>query len=234
MAWSQKFSKAHIIIIASGVLAFTSTFAYLNSLDKKVEIARLKHSVIAGEVISKSDVEFISVKADPKLDNLIITKDRINEKVFVSRLDLKKSDFLTNSNTSRRSTNSGLQSLSITLEIGRANGGDIIAGDIIDIYQTGDDSHLVAKSIQVRSIKKPSDHLGISTTKDLTIVIAINQIQANELSRIIGSNDIMVVLSTGSDTISKAIDQNGEFGESTTTTIPPNGEYTPIDLSNGG
>ena len=43
MAWTQKLSKAHIIIIVTGVLAFTSTFTYLNSLNTKIKITQLKN-----------------------------------------------------------------------------------------------------------------------------------------------------------------------------------------------
>jgi hypothetical protein len=134
MAWTQKFSKAHIIIIVSGLLAFTSTFTYLNSLDKKVMIAKLKRDVVAGEVITKKDVDFIKVNDDDEIEGIFISKSKISKVAIVSRLDLKKSDVLTTTNTTRRSTKSGLQSLSISVEVARANGGDIIAGDSIDIY----------------------------------------------------------------------------------------------------
>ena len=227
MAWSQKLSKAHIIIIVSGILAFTSTFAYLNSLDQKIMVAKLKHDVIAGEVISSKDVNFVPISNDNEISNLVITKYAITKDAVVSRVDLKKQDLLTTTNTSRRSTKSGLQSLSITLDAGRANGGDIITGDSIDVYETGDDAHLVASSLEVRSIIKPSARLGISTSKELTIVVAVNDQQASELSKVIGSKDMMVVLATGS----KNTTTTAATTTSTTTQATTSDGYAPIDLN---
>lgn len=232
MAWTQKFSKAHIIIIVSGILAFTSTFAYLNSLDKKTLVAKLKHDVVAGEVIDKNDVEFIKISDDSEITDMFISKRKISNNAVVSRLDLKKSDVLTSTNTTRKATTTGLQSLSISIEIGRANGGDIIAGDLIDIYETGDEARLVAKSLQVRSIKKPGDRLGISTSKELTIVVAVDASQASELSKIIGSKDIMIVLSSGSEKKTSNETSSTTLAVDTTTTIPVSSDgYTPIDLN---
>ena len=223
MAWTQKLSKAHIIIIVTGVLAFTSTFTYLNSLNTKIKITQLKNDVVAGEVISKEDVNYISINNDSIISDLMISQ----KSPLVAKLDLKKLDFLTSTNTIRRSTKTGLQSLSITLDIGRANGGDIIPGDIIDIYETGENARLVASSVTVRSIKKPNNRLGISTSKELIIVIALKGNQASELSKIIGSQDIMVVLSTGSKDVAKT--KGAETSMVTTTLVPSN--FQPIELN---
>lgn len=239
MQWTRRLSKAHIIIIVTGVLAFTSTFAYLNSLDKKIMVAKLKSDVIAGQVLTAKDVNFVPISNDEELSGLFITKSSIKKNAVVARLDMDKSDFLTSNNTSRRSTKAGLQSLSITLEAGKANGGDIISGDRVDIYQTGDEARLVAKDLEVRSIIKPSERLGISTSKDITVVVAVTATQAAELSRIIGSNDVMMVLSTGSTEVTKSKKSNGSTTtlptDATSTTLPvgPDG-FTPIDLGAGG
>ncbi|MBP9114949.1 MAG: hypothetical protein KBF89_01220 [Acidimicrobiia bacterium] len=227
MAWTQKLSKAHIIIIVTGVLAFTSTFTYLNSLNTKIKITQLKNDVVAGEVISKEDVNYISINNDSIISDLMISQKSMEKSPLVAKLDLKKLDFLTSTNTIRRSTKTGLQSLSITLDIGRANGGDIIPGDIIDIYETGENARLVASSVTVRSIKKPNNRLGISTSKELIIVIALKGNQASELSKIIGSQDIMVVLSTGSKDVAKT--KGAETSMVTTTLVPSN--FQPIELN---
>lgn len=238
MQWTRKLSKAHIIIIVTGVLAFTSTFAYLNSLDKKIMVAKLKNGVVSGQVIAIEDVTFVPIGNDEEISGLFITEKSIKKNPVVARQDLEKTDFLTTSNTSRRSSKSGLQSLSITLEAGKANGGDILSGDRVDIYQTGDDARLVAKDLEVRTIIKPNERLGISTSKDITVVVAVTSEQAGELSKIIGSNDVMMVLSTGSGQVVKP-DKSGATSTlppeitSTTILVGPDG-FTPIDIGAGG
>ena len=72
MQWTRRLSKAHIIIIVTGVLAFTSTFAYLNSLDKKIMVAKLKSDVIAGQVLTAKDVNFVPISNDEELSGLFI------------------------------------------------------------------------------------------------------------------------------------------------------------------
>lgn len=200
MQWIARMNRAYIMIGVVGILAFTSTFAYLNSLDKKIAVAKLSNNVVAGDVISKSDIEYIDVSYDDLIAKNMVTDASFSNNSLVARTDLYASDLLTKSNTVRRSTNDGLQSLSLGIEADRANGGDIRRKDIVDIWRTGDDATLIASTIEVRDVIQPNKRLGISTTKSLTIVLAVTPEQAQNISAIVGSKDIMIVISTGSIT----------------------------------
>lgn len=196
--WIARVSRAHIVIVVAGVLAFLSTFAYLQSLDKKIPVAQLSRDVLAGAVITSDDVSFVRVPQDEIIQAQTISESSLAKQNLVARVDLSHDDLLTHSNTTRRSTSSGLQSLSIGVDADRANGGDIAKHDVVDIWETGKNAHLVASGVPVRDVILPNKRLGISTSKAITIVVAVTAVQANELSPVIGSSDIMVVLSTGS------------------------------------
>lgn len=198
MQWMAKISRTHIIVALVGIVAFSSTLAFLKSVDEKIEVARLNEDVTAGSVIEESQFSFIEVPNDEILKEHLFTKAAIENKNFVAKSDLSKDDLLTNSNTVRLSTKTGLKSLSIGLETDRANGGDIRKGDFIDIWQTGEDSELIATNVEVRDVIHPNKRLGISTSQTITIVLAVNSSQARALSPVVGSNDVMAVLSTGS------------------------------------
>ena len=227
MQWIARVTRTHFIIAFAGLIAFISTFAFLQSLDKKTRVARLTHDVNAGSKIARDDVSFVEVSYDPLVASNLFSESEIKNKTYIARVDLTKSDLLMKSNTSRLSTSEGLQSMSLGLSIERANGGDINKGDLVDIWRTGDESRLIAQSIEVRSALAPSKRLGISTAKSLTLVLAVTPKQAQDLSEVVGSSDIMAVISNGSTGKYKpAIDSksdyesNGESFEQLTSEIP--------------
>lgn len=201
MQWIARASRTHITIAVAAIFAFTTTFAYLQSLDKTFSVAQLKKNVNAGEVISNSDIQFVEIQKDDLVETQVIDKSDFEKKNFVARVDLASSDLLTASNTVRKSTESGLQSLSIGISIDRANGGDIKKDDFVDVWQTGEGSALIAQKIPVRNVISPNKRLGISTSQNLTVVLAVTPYQAKNLSSIVGSKDIMIVISTGTKSI---------------------------------
>lgn len=208
MQWIARLNRAHITIAIVGIFAFASTFAFLQTLDKKITVAQLSRNVSSGEIISESDLQFVDVSYDNLIEKNLVTRKDINKNELVARIDLNTMDLLAKSSTVRRSTRSGLQSLSIGIESDRANGGDIRKKDLVDIWKTGDDSSLIASSISVRDVIQPNKRLGISTAKTMTIVLAVTSQQARDLSSIVGSTDIMVVLSTGSEKKTDAADSS--------------------------
>jgi hypothetical protein len=206
MQWIARVNRSHFTVAFVGLLVFVSTFGYLQSLNKKVSIAQLSNNVSSGSTITKEDIKFVEISQDSTISRFTITEKQFESRSFVARLDLSKSDLLTISNTARRSTPNGLQSMSIGIELERANGGDLKKHDLIDVWKTGEEAKLVAEKLSIRKIISPDKRLGISTSKVITIVVAVTASQAKELSFVIGSNDVMVVLSTGSKALQTNID----------------------------
>ena len=223
MQWIAKLSRTHFIVAFVALLAFASTFSYLQSLDKKISVATLSRDINSGETISTEDIEYVNVSFDDTISAELISSDDLAGKKLVARTDLSSTDLLTKTNTVRRSTPQGLQSLSIGIEIDRANGGDIRKGDTINIWRTGEENGLVAKSISVRSVILPNKRLGISTTKTITIVVAVSPTQAQNLSRVIGSKDIMIVLANGTENL----EGSGEDEQ----VIPLDSGFQPLEIS---
>ena len=226
MQWIARASRAHVIIAFTALIAFLSTFAYLQSLDKKIAVAQISHDIVAGAVITPHDVKFVDVSYDSIIQESIVTERSLRNNNLVARVDLSGSDLLTTTNTVRRSSKTGLQSLSIGIESDRANGGDIKKKDHIDIWQTGENARLIAQGVPVRNVILPNKRLGISTSKTLTLVLAVTPTQAHDLSTVIGSQDMMVVLSTGAPSEALMDQENAEpdpssfesFNDPTTTT----------------
>ena len=223
MQWIARLSRTHFVIAFIAILAFLSTFAYLQSLDKNISIAQLSHDVNSGETISSKDVRFVSVSYDERIMAQHILREDFSRKKFVARLDLSSSDLLSKTNTIRKLTPQGLQSLSIGIEADRANGGDIRKGDTINIWKTGEENALVAKAISVRSVILPNKRLGISTTKSISIVVAVTPGQAENLSRVIGSKEMMIVLANGIQDDKSSTEENQ--------VEPQDSGFQPLDLT---
>ncbi len=215
MQWIARTSRAHIIIALTAAFAFLSTFAYLQSLDEKIAVAQLSRDITAGTSITSKDITYVNVSDDDTIEKNIISHDDLDDHKLVARVDLSKSDLLTRSNTIRRSTQAGLQSLSLGIDADRANGGDIKKNDLVDIWQTGEESRIIARSVPVRDVILPNKRLGVSTSKSITLVLAISPQQTQDISSIVGSQDIMIVLSTGttSDDIAQIDEQSPQHFE---------------------
>lgn len=197
MQWIARVSRTHIAIALTGFLSFILCFSYLQSLNKTIKVAKLSKNVDAGKIITTKDVTFVSIPRNETTDDVLITENVLLGKKLVAKVDLSKSDLLTNTNTSTSSLPNNQQSLSIGIEIHRANGGNISKGDMIDIWETGENSRLVTSNISVRSVIEPNKRLGISTNQLITIVVAVTTEQARALSRVIGEDNLMIVLSNG-------------------------------------
>jgi|GEM_PF-5747264 len=223
MQWTARLGRTHFIIAFVSLLAFISTFSYLQSLDKKIAVAQLSRNINSGQTISTKDVRYIKVSHDDTLLTEFVSEADLKNKKLVAKTDLSSSDLLTKTNTVRLSTEQGLQSLSIGVDIDRANGGDIRKGDSINVWQTGEQNGLVARALPVRNVILPNKRLGISTTKTITIVVAVTSAQAESLSRVIGSKDIMIVLTNGSQDTSDPPDD--------LTAASPDSDFQPLAIS---
>ena len=200
MRWIAKLSRTHITIVVIGIIAFVSSFAYLKSLDKTIFVAKLSKNIAAGSPIKNNDITFVEISDDPVIKSQLITKESFSSGKIMASNDLSRSDLLTKSNTTRKATAAGLQSLSIGVEIYKANGGDIKKGDLLDVWKTGDDAALVASSTLVRNVILPNKRLGVSTTQLITVVLAVTPEQSRSLSHVIGTDNLMLVLSNGVNT----------------------------------
>lgn len=222
--WIARVTRVHIILIVAATACFFSTFAYLQSLDKTINVAQLSRDVTAGATISKDDVAYVAIPHDALLESQFLTLNQINTLGVVARTDLSRSDLLTINNTIRRTDSKGLQSLSMGIAIDRANGGDIAKGDIVDIWRTGETAGLVTASVPVRNVILPNKKLGISTSQAITVVLAVTPQQAQQLSRIVGIDDVMIVLANGTKTSDVLLD------DPETPPTEQAGQYKPIDL----
>ena len=222
MQWIARVSRAYIAIALIGLFSFVLCFSYLRSLDKTVEIARLTKSVNAGKQITLSDIDFVAVPSDEVISNQLILENNFTVNKLIAKVDLAKSDLLTKSNTSKTDLPNKYQSLSIGIEMHRANGGNISKGDAIDVWETGEDAKLITSNVLVREVILPDKRLGVNTTQIMTIVIAVTTDQARALSRVIGEDNIMIVLSNGIQSEDELSNQTGSEEDQA---------FTPSDLS---
>jgi hypothetical protein len=220
--WIARFTRVHFLVATAAIVCFVSTFAYLQSLEQTISIAQLNKDVVAGTPIDSKDVEFVDVRKDSVIAAHTLSATQFDKDSVIARVDLSKSDLLTKSNTVRRADEEGLQSLSIGVSIDRANGGDIKKNDFVDIWQTGEEAQLIVRSVSVRNVVEPDKRLGISTSQSITLVVAVSPQDAKALSRVIGSQDVMIVLSNGVES-----SKNPEDSQSP----DESNDFEPIELS---
>ncbi len=195
--WIARLTRLHFIILVAALATFVTTFSYLQSLDEETAIAIVTSDINAGERITTSDLKYVEVSKDEKLEDYFFTEDQLKTKNLVAKIDLIANEFLNRSNTIRAVDSIGLQSMSLGVELKNANGGNIKRGDTVDIWQTGEYAKLVASQISVRKIVEPDKRLGVSTSQTFTLVLAVSPSQASALSKIVSSKDVMIVLSNG-------------------------------------
>ncbi|MFN8015655.1 MAG: hypothetical protein U0R17_03460 [Acidimicrobiia bacterium] len=192
-----KVLRTNFLIAIIALLTFVTTLSYLQSLDKKIYAATIRRNVNQGQKITSNDIEFKNVSSDEIINQNIVTKKQFSENSYVAKIDLTKSNLLTTSTISKVAKNNKLQSLSIGVDLDRANGGNISRGDKVDIYKTGEEAKLITSYVSVRDVISPNKRLGVSTSTKITIVIAVTRSQAQALSQVIGTQDLMIVISNG-------------------------------------
>ena len=191
-------SAAHLLMLLAAVLAFATNLVVLRNQDESRAVVVAAVSLAAGRLVETAHLRAVEVDVDDAVYSKLIpwanaadlvgqvTSHPIGEGVLIGMSDFRDP-----------SGPAGLRSMSVPIDAEHAVGGDVSAGDRIDLILVGDDGpRYVLASAEVLAVSSIGE-LGALASGDFYIVVAVDPEQALSVAEAIRDGRIEVVRATG-------------------------------------
>ena len=194
----RRLSAAHLLMVVAAVLAFTVNLLVLRSRDDTVPVVAVAAPVAAGEVVNAAHFKMADVDISPEiLANLYRWDEVASLTGQVAARALAPGELVGPGALVESAAPSGLRSMSIPLDPARAVGGELVAGDRIDLIRVDEaGASYILEDTAVLAVADP-DRGGLGVSGDFHLVIAVTREQALAVAAAVDAGSLQVVKSTG-------------------------------------
>lgn len=197
--WWTRASGAQLLMVTAGIIAFIANLAVLRSADETVVIAVAAADITAGTRIDPDrHIDYLQIGVDGTGLAPLVTGGEVASLAAgrVVTSSMREGDVFVESDLVPAATGDGLRAMSIPVRLENAVGGDIVAGDRIDvIVVTAGVPRYVVSGIEVLQV--PGERRGaFSTSGAFFVTVAVDESQVLELSAA-SSSDVRIAKSTG-------------------------------------
>lgn len=188
-------------MLVAGLLGVVLTLVALRAADARVGVPVAATDLAAGTRVTPSSFTIRSVRLDSTLHETLVRPNdlqALNGAVLLTPLaagsPIPRTALVASISGDTR------RAVSLPIAPERAVGGRLRSGDRVDVYTTGQRGTLITTNVEVLDVLKPSS--GPLAARDtLTIVLAVDAEQANRIAPIVGSQDVVLVQTTGASTV---------------------------------
>ena len=198
--WWTRLSSAHILIFSAGALAFIANLAVLRPSEIPPSVAVAATDLLPGTVFDPAfHVAYVPMETDTGVLSRLVTEEAAASLVGhvvvhrVSEGSAVAVDALIASATA-----DGRRIMSLPIDVERAAGGSLAAGDRVDVIAVeGGSAHYVAAGLEVVGV--PEARSGsFSANGAYHVVVAVDAATALQLAVAMDTSEIQMVRSTGS------------------------------------
>lgn len=200
----------HVVPVLLGIIAAVLVAVALNDRAATSQIAVATRSIAAGSPVDASDTRFIAVHSDDVALLQGVMPAAAMGHGWVATIPIANGNPITQSEVTHPAADGGLGSMSLPVPIANADGGQISAGDTVDVIANGGTggAQYVAQNLRVLSVPAATSTSGVlsqTSTSDYYIVVAVDPDTALRLSNSLsmssnsqnGASNISVVRTTG-------------------------------------
>lgn len=200
---TTRLSAGHLVMIVAGLLGALLSLAVLRASDHRIDVAVAASDLRAGATVTRDSFSFTRVAMDSDaLSKMVRPGDVRALEGSVVAMELRAGEPVTRSALLRPAAPARLRSLSIPVTPERAVGGDLQAGDRIDVLSTDAESPgLVVAGLRVLDVKRSGGALSGGDDR-LAVVVALQAAEAERLAPVLGGDKFVLVLSTGAEPVS--------------------------------
>jgi Flp pilus assembly protein CpaB len=185
-------------MLAAGIAALLANLAFLRQGDTRVEVAVAARPLEAGAAVTAGDLSPAGIYADAGLLGSLLMWDQVaSVDGWIVAGRIGEGDLVSRSDLLEAAAPGGLKAMSVPVEAAHAAGGQIVAGDRVDVIgvEDGAASLLVTDASVIRVSDEPSGGLGGAGPS--FVVLAVDTAQSLRLAEAMHSGNIEVVRSTG-------------------------------------
>lgn len=201
----SRFTMAHGLMVLSGLLAFVLIAAVVGDRSDRVEIAVARDDIPAGGVVGPDLVKTAELPAESILAGRIATVDQLDAGQWVATEAIVAGDPIRRSALAQGDVAERPRSMSIPVPRENAVGGELRAGDRVDVIDVVDgEAAFVMADAQVLTVSSPPTSGGITSgaAGDFFVVVEVDARQALAVAEALADGKVEVVRSTGAEPIS--------------------------------
>lgn len=197
----RRLSTSHILIGLVVILAFALNLLALRDRDATTLVAVADGPLSAGSLVTKDRIRFVPVDSDFEgLGSLVTESDSSQLEGWLVGRFIADGGLLERTMLVAPGTSDGQRSMSLPVPVEHAAGGNLTAGDRIDVISVVDGSAMyVARGLEVLAVSDASDR-GLGAFQASHLVVAVSGDEGLLLAEAIDSGSIEVVKSTGLET----------------------------------
>lgn len=196
----SRFSAAHGLMVASGLLAFVLVAVVLGDRDESLVVAVARADLAPGDVVAPGDVRWSELPATSPLAGQLVPRAALAETRWVAAGPVAAGEPLRRGDLVPASAADGLRSLSIPVAKEHAAGGSLRAGDLVDVIDVTDTgATYAAGGLSVARVASTGSAGGITggSGRDYFVVVRVDAEQALALARAMADGKLEIVRSTG-------------------------------------
>lgn len=193
-------SGVHLLILATGVLAFVANLAVLRGGEAPLsQMAVSRVDLAPGRPLQPQDVRLTPVDVEESVASGLISDselDRYQGWVVTGRA--AAGSLLSKANLRAPLSGSAFRAMSFPIEIEHAVGGDLVGGDLVDVIRVDDEqASYVATGVKVLDVPGQVQG-GLGLSGDFYLVLEVDDRTALILALALSHGEVEVVRSTGS------------------------------------
>lgn len=204
----DRITAGHLVPVLLGLAAAVLIAIGLGERGSTTTIPVAAHPIAVGATVNAGDTRIVTVhSSDTGVLSGILPVSNIGAG-WVATVPIVAGDPITRSEVARAASGTqGLGAMSIPVSVADADGGAIVAGDVVDVISmnTGGGPQYVAQRLRVLSVAPSSSSSGVLTTGngDYYVVVAVDRPTALQVASALAagsagnSSGVLVVRTTG-------------------------------------
>ena len=203
----DRVALGHLFMVASALLAFVLALSVLRDRRPTEPVLMASTEILPGTVITADLVETVYLPSDSGLVDSMAKPGSLGANTTAGQR-LAPGDPITITALATSSTPSGLRAMSLPIDRVDAVGGDIVAGDRIDVISvTNQVATYVAVDLEVLATQRSESRTGALSSNALTtyyVTVAVDGRDGLALALALEQGNVSVLRSTGAEPVDDA------------------------------
>lgn len=196
----ERVSLGHLFMIGAALLAFVLVVSVLQDRTRTVKVLAARSEINPGATITPDQVTEIELPANSKLVSSMATRSSLGAGATAAQ-HLQAGDPISLTALAPRTNGDGLRAMSIPIDRSRAVGGDLIAGDRVDVISvSGNQAIYVAVDLEVLRTQTSQSNAGALSSSALTdyyVTVAVNDQTALAVALAQQTGKVSILRATG-------------------------------------
>ena len=199
--WIAAISGAHLLIVATGVLALVTNLVLLRRGEEPLtQVAVSAVDLAPGRVLREGDTHLTPIDVSEEVATGLISESELGEyQGWLITGQIAAGSLLTKASLRSPLATVGLRAMSLPVDANHAVGGDLIPGDLVDVIRVDtEQASFVATAVEVLGVSNQSEGaLGLSGGS-FHLVLEVDERTALALALALANAEVEVLRSTGS------------------------------------